>query len=91
MNIIGIINHKGGVGKSTLTGNLGACLKSKGKQPLLIDMDPQASLTIALGYRQPDDIEKNIADLMIKTMDNKPYDIKVISNTFRAGINPGRT
>jgi len=76
MQRIGIINHKGGVGKSTLTGNLGACLKSKGKQTLLIDMDPQSSLTIALGYRQPDDIEKNIADLMIKTMDNKPYDIK---------------
>lgn len=76
MHKIGIINHKGGVGKSTLTGNLGACLKIKNKKVLLIDMDPQASLTIALGYREPDNIEMNIADLMIKTMDNQPYDIK---------------
>ena len=76
MKKIGIINHKGGVGKSTLTGNLGACLKEKGKRTLLIDMDPQASLTIALGFREPDNIENNVADLMLKTIDNEPFDIK---------------
>jgi len=86
MHKIGIINHKGGVGKSTLTGNLGACLKSKNKKVLLIDMDPQSSLTIALGFREPDNIEKNIADLMIKTMDNEPYDIKDYMLENKEGI-----
>jgi len=76
MNKIGIINHKGGVGKSTLTGNLGACLSKKNKQTILIDMDPQASLTISLGFDNPDSIDKNIAELMLNVIDNKPFNIK---------------
>ncbi len=76
MNKIGIINHKGGVGKSTLTGNLGACLSKKNKRTILIDMDPQASLTVALGFNNPDSIDHNIAELMLNIIDNKPFDIK---------------
>jgi len=75
MKTIGIINHKGGVGKSTLTANLGACLTQRQNKTLLIDMDPQGSLTIACGIN-PDSIENNIADLMVKVIENKPYDIK---------------
>ena len=76
MNKIGIINHKGGVGKSTLTGNLGACLKNKNKKVVLIDMDPQASLTIALGFTDPDRIDNNITELMLNIIENKPFDIR---------------
>lgn len=72
---IGIVNHKGGVGKSTLTGNLGACLKHKNKKTILVDMDPQASLTISLGIN-PDSIDNNIAALMLKVMENKTFDIR---------------
>jgi len=75
MNKIGIINHKGGVGKSTLTANLGACLKHETKKVILVDMDAQASLTIALGFN-PDDIDNNIAALMLNVMDNKTFDIR---------------
>jgi len=75
MNKISIINHKGGVGKSTLTGNLGACLKHENKKVILVDMDAQASLTIALGFN-PDDIDNNIAALMLNVMDNKTFDIR---------------
>ena len=75
MNKIGIINHKGGVGKSTLTANLGACLKHENKKVILVDMDAQASLTIALGFN-PDDIDNNIAALMLNVMDNKTFDIR---------------
>ncbi len=49
MNIVAIVNQKGGVAKTTTTANLGACLASRGYRTLLIDLDPQANLTLGLG------------------------------------------
>jgi len=48
-NIIAISNHKGGVGKTTSTINIGAGINSLGKRVLLIDLDPQANLSQSLG------------------------------------------
>ena len=45
MKIVSVINYKGGVGKTTLTANLGAYAASQGKRVLLIDLDPQTHLT----------------------------------------------
>lgn len=47
MKVVSIINHKGGVGKTTLTANLGAGLAARGQKVLLIDLDSQASLTVS--------------------------------------------
>ena len=47
MKVISLINYKGGVGKTTLTANIGAQLAFMGKRVLLIDLDPQASLTFS--------------------------------------------
>ncbi|MEQ3550159.1 ParA family protein [Pseudonocardia nematodicida] len=47
MQIVSVLNHKGGVGKTTLTANLGAGLAARGKKVLLIDLDPQASLSLS--------------------------------------------
>src|SRR6185503_10195241 len=43
--VVSVINYKGGVGKTTLTANIGAELANRGRKVLLIDLDPQASLT----------------------------------------------
>ncbi|RKR87568.1 chromosome partitioning protein [Micromonospora pisi] len=60
MTIISVINYKGGVGKTTLTANLGAELATRGLRVLLIDLDPQASLTFS--FFKPDEWERDLAD-----------------------------
>ena len=64
MTVIAVINHKGGVGKTTTTVNLGAALQELGKRVLLIDLDPQSSLTIHLGLRHPDSLSATVADAL---------------------------
>src|SRR5205823_6799304 len=49
MKIVSVLNQKGGVAKTTTTANLGACLAARGQRTLLIDLDPQANLTLGLG------------------------------------------
>lgn len=48
MKVVSVINHKGGVGRTTLTANFGAGLAVRGKRVLLVDLDSQASLTVSL-------------------------------------------
>jgi len=70
--IIAVVNQKGGVGKSTTCANLGVGLANAGKKVALIDCDPQASLTISLGYRQPDTLPITLSDVMGKVLTDQP-------------------
>ncbi len=54
MKTIALSNHKGGVGKTTSTINIGAGLSKRGKKVLLIDLDPQANMSQSLGIVEPD-------------------------------------
>ena len=69
--IIAVANQKGGTGKTTTCENLGIGLAREGKHVLLVDTDPQASLTIALGYPRPDDLLVTLTDLMTNVMQER--------------------
>src|SRR5688572_4423284 len=49
--ITAVVNHKGGVGKTTTTLEVGTLLTRAGRRVLLVDLDPQSTLTLAAGYR----------------------------------------
>ncbi len=76
MPVISIVNQKGGVGKSTTCANLGIGLARHGKKVLVIDSDPQGSLTASLGFRQPDEIPITLATVMEKALSEEDFNVK---------------
>ena len=72
--VIAIANQKGGVGKTSTAVNLGAGLVRQGYAVLAIDFDPQANLTMALGFKSPDDMDYTVSNVLAKAMDEEPID-----------------
>lgn len=72
--VIAIINQKGGVGKTFTAVNTAAGLAKKNHRVLLIDLDPQGSATISLGFHEPDKIETTICDIMESLIQADPFD-----------------
>lgn len=84
--IIAVVNQKGGTAKTTTVENLGIGLSKQGKKVLLIDADPQASLTISLGYPQPDDLELTLSDLLNGTISENPVALDEVLIHQQEGI-----
>lgn len=74
--VIAIVNHKGGVAKTTTTANLGKALVLLGKKVLVIDMDPQGSLSQILGVDQPEE------QVVHSLLEKKPLPIIEVSENF---------
>ena len=72
---IAIVNQKGGTAKTTTCENLGIGLAMEGKKVLLVDVDPQGSLTISMGWQQPDELPTTLSTLMQKAMNDQPIQL----------------
>ena len=99
--VVSLLNHKGGVGKTTSAINIGAGLVEHGKKVLLLDLDPQANLTISLGIsRQPSSIyealrgeselvpytHKQGLDVITSTLDLSGAEMELINEAGREFI-----
>ena len=69
-NAIALKNQKGGVGKTT-TMHLGIGLVRQGKKVLMIDADPQANLTMSLGFYHPDVLADNVCGILKNVINDK--------------------
>ncbi len=68
------VNQKGGVAKTVTSSNLGIGLARHGQRVLIVDLDSQASQTVSLGWRQPDELPVTIATQLSKVVEKKPFD-----------------
>ena len=84
------VNQKGGVGKTVTSTNLAIGLARQGKKVLIVDLDSQASQTVSLGWRQPDELPITIATQLDKIINRKPINPKdgILQHAERVDLMP---
>jgi chromosome partitioning protein len=87
MRTIAIVNQKGGCGKTTTTVNLAGALAADGMRVLVIDMDPQAHSTLALGV-DPDEREENLYEVLAELDGGSPLEEVLVNVADRIDLAP---
>jgi len=87
MRVIAIVNQKGGCGKTTTTVNLAGALAADGHRVLVVDMDPQAHATLALGL-EPDDLETNLYEVLVEPAGARRLDSVIVDVTDQIDLAP---
>jgi len=87
MRVIAIVNQKGGCGKTTTTVNLAGALAADGNRVLVIDMDPQAHATLALGL-EPDELDANLYEVLVEPVGAARLDSIIVDATEQIDVAP---
>ncbi len=87
MRTIAIVNQKGGCGKPTTVVNLAGCLADDGAHVLVVDMDPQAHATLALGI-DPEEVDENLYDVLAEPAGEGGLDRIVLEPVDRIDVAP---
>lgn len=72
--VLALCSQKGGVGKTTSCVNLAVGLVKAGKKVLVIDNDPQGSMTASLGYQNPDELPVTLATILARIVEDEPFE-----------------
>lgn len=81
--VLALCSQKGGVGKTTSCVNLAVGLVKAGKKVLVIDNDPQGSMTASLGYQNPDELPVTLATILARIVEDEPLKIHLEFYTMR--------
>jgi chromosome partitioning protein len=87
MRVIAIVNQKGGCGKTTSTVNLAGALAADGNRVLIVDMDPQAHATLAMGL-EPDELEMNLYEVLVDPSGANRLDAVILDVSDKIDIAP---
>jgi len=87
MRVIAIVNQKGGCGKTTTTVNLAGALAADGSRVLVVDLDPQAHATLALGF-DPDQFERNLYEILTEPSGGRSLDEVIVGASHALDLAP---